>query len=79
MARYFFHLCDGTDILLDPEGRVIDDAVLISHLALKEARAIISHEALGGSIDLHQSIEVRDEGGTTVHRLSFRDAVAIRD
>ena len=77
MARYFFHLCDGQDILLDPDGRELDGASLIAALALKEARSIISHDALTGSIRLDQSIEVRDETDEVVHRLSFRDAITI--
>jgi hypothetical protein len=77
MSLYFFHLCDGGDILLDPEGREIADASLIADLALKEARAMISQDALGGRIVFHQFVEVRDESGELIHRLPFRDAVTI--
>jgi hypothetical protein len=38
---------------------------------------MISHEALSGRIGLDQHIEVRDEAGELVHRLSFRDAMNI--
>lgn len=77
MALYFFHLCDGQDILIDPEGREISDISLIAGMALKEARAIIGHEAVSGSIKLHRRIEVFDEAGVMVHRLAFQDAVTI--
>jgi hypothetical protein len=40
---------------------------------------MISHDALSGRIGLDQHIEVRDEAGELVHRLSFRDAVSIFD
>ena len=79
MAVYFFHLCDGRDALLDSEGREIADVASIADLALKEARAMISQDALGGRIMLNQYIEVRDAGGKLIHQLSFRDAVTIAD
>ena len=77
MALYFFHLCDGSDEILDTEGREIADDSLIPPAALKEARAIISHEALTGKIRLNQRIEVRDNDGAAVHRLQFKEAVTI--
>ena len=77
MALYFFHLSDGHQALIDPEGREIADAALIGELALKEARAMIAQDALGGRISLNQFIELRDKDGKLVHQLSFRDAVKI--
>ena len=77
VALYFFHLCDGCDVLMDPEGREIADVALIPDVAFREARAMISHDALGGRIKLDQHIEVRDEAGGVVHQLAFRDAVKL--
>lgn len=77
MALYFFHLCDGREVVIDPEGREVADAALIPDFALREARAMISQDALGGRIMLGQYIEVRDDSGHLVHQLSFRDAVRI--
>lgn len=77
MARYFFHLCDGHDVLMDPDGREIEDASQIAAIALKECRWCISQDALDGRIDLGQSIEVRDSAGDLVHALRFQDAVLI--
>jgi hypothetical protein len=77
VALYFFHLCDGHEVVIDPEGREIDDRSRIGEFALKEARAIISQDALAGRIMLGQRIEVRNEDGKLVHQLSFRDAVTL--
>jgi len=77
LALYFFHLCDGRDTLIDPDGREIGDAAIIGDIAVREARAMISQDALGGKILLDQFIEVRDEGGKLIHRMGFRDAVSI--
>lgn len=77
MGLYFFHLCDGRDTLIDPDGREIGDVAKIGDIAVREARAMISQDALGGKILLDQFIEVRDEGGKLIHRMGFRDAVSI--
>ena len=77
MVRYFFHLCDGHEVIIDPEGRVIADPAQVGDYALKEARAMISQDALAGRIHLDQRIEVRNEDGRLVHQLEFRDAVSI--
>jgi hypothetical protein len=77
LPRYFFHLRDGSDVLLDPEGRRITDPTTIPELALEEARSLMSHEVLDGRIRLDQRIEVEDEAGAVVHALEFADAVQI--
>lgn len=77
MVRYYFHLRDGVERLLDPQGADVDDPARLARMALKEARAVIAQEALEGEINLQQRIEIEDEGGTLVHSLSFADAVRI--
>jgi hypothetical protein len=76
MATYYFHLCDGIDVLLDPEGRELESGAIAS-AALSEARAIIAADARGGHIYLNQKIEVHDAGGNIVHRIGFEDAVKV--
>lgn len=79
MALYFFHLCDGHESLIDPDGREITDESLLGQMAIKEARAIVSHDALAGTIRLNLWIEVRDTNGKLVLRVPFSDAVTIAD
>lgn len=76
MATFYFHLCDGTDVLLDADGRDLDPGS-IPRVALAEARAMIAADVLDGHARLDQQIEVRDAAGTVVHRLSFEDAVVV--
>jgi hypothetical protein len=76
MATYYFHLCDGIDVLLDPDGRELDRRS-VEAAALAEARAIIAADVRGGHVHLDQQIEVRDAGGDIVHRLTFEDAVTV--
>ena len=79
MALYYFHLIDGHQTLIDPDGREVADPNQISVVALEEARAMISQDALAGRIVLGQHIEVRNEAGKLLHQLNFRDAVTITD
>ena len=77
VARYFFHLKDGADTLIDPEGRELADDQ-VEAAALGEARAMIAADALSGTINLDQTIEIRNAAGEVIHRRPFEDAVAIR-
>ena len=77
MPQYFFHLLNGHDALLDSEGMQLADVNAAAVQALKEARSLISHDALDGQINLTQHIIVEMPAGTVVHRLNFTDAVAV--
>lgn len=77
MPRYYFHLRDGADVLLDPEGREFDGLDAIAHATLAEARAILCADIRQGAIRLDQMIDVEDGRGRVVHSLSFLDAVTI--
>ena len=76
MARYFLHLIDSVDILLDPDGvELPPDA--IEDVALRSARDCMAGDVRSGRIDLRYRIDVEDERGKVVHRLPFSDAVEI--
>jgi hypothetical protein len=77
MGQYFFHLRDGADVLLDREGVELEGLAAVSAMALREARSLISHDALTGSINLRQHLDVEDASGTVIHRLQFEDAVSL--
>jgi hypothetical protein len=78
MARYFMHLVDGDDTLLDPDGVEATDET-VKGMALKCARDCIAGDAHRGLIKLSYRIEVQDEAGTVVYSLPFSDAVTIED
>ncbi|MGZ2413113.1 uncharacterized protein DUF6894 [Sphingomonas sp. F9_3S_D5_B_2] len=78
MGRYFFHLVDGTDTTLDPEGvEMADDQIAAD--ALRQARSIIAGDVATGEINLDLRIEVRNQRGELVHRLPFAEAVKVRE
>jgi hypothetical protein len=78
MQTYFFHLRDGADILLDPDGRKLPSLAAVMASALREARAIISADAQSGTIKLNQQLDIEDEAGEIVHSLHLKDAVTIK-
>lgn len=77
MALYFFHLRNGTDLLLDPDGREVDGLAAVQAAALRDARSIISDDASSGRIRLEYRIDVQDAAGVLVHKIAFEDAVTI--
>lgn len=77
LSLLFFHLRDGRDILLDPDGRNLEGRDAIATAALTEARAIIASEALVGRINLEQHIDVEDADRNVIHSLRFTDAIEL--
>jgi hypothetical protein len=77
MPVYYFHLRDGHDTLLDPDGRDLESPDAVARAALAEARALISDEVRLGRIRLDQRIDVEDAGGRVVHSQPFDQAVEI--
>lgn len=64
-------------MLLDPEGVDLPDVAAVAKAALAAARSILSAEVLDGQLPLDMHLDVEDEGGSVVHRLSFCDAVVL--
>ena len=77
MQTYYFHLRNGSDVLLDPEGRSLPSIEAVAAAAMREARALISAEVTTGKVSLISYIDVEDQAGQVVHTLSFEDAVRI--
>lgn len=76
MPRYFMHLRDGTDEVLDPEGVVLPTEA-IAGAVLMSARDCMAADVKNGLLDLHYRIDVHGEDGHIVHSLRFEDALEI--
>ena len=76
MPLYFFHLREGNDILLDPEGAEMTPSDIATK-ALWQARDCMAADLKGGCVDLRYHIDVHDESGAKVHSIAFADAVQI--
>ena len=77
MARYFMHVRDGTDELLDPEGLEFPTLEAMRRAALVTARDLIAGDVRDGRIDLRFRIDVHDETGAIVYSLPFKHALSI--
>jgi len=77
MGLYYFHLRDGDDLLLDPEGCRLPDLRAVAERAMRIARSLLSMDVLEGRLPLAMRIDVADETGALIHSLPFADAVAI--
>lgn len=77
MPTYFFHLRDGEDRILDPDGRDLASIDAVVAATLNDARGIIAHDAQEGQVKLAYHIDVEDAEGRLVHRLDFEDAVVL--
>jgi hypothetical protein len=52
VARYYFHVRNGSGFIRDEEGRELADEAAASAEAFKGIRSIISSEATAGLLDL---------------------------
>jgi hypothetical protein len=78
MPRFFLHLRDGTDQILDPEGIVYENEEAMRRFVLDNARDTISQEIRSsGTIDLRYRIDAEDDAGNIVYSLPFTEAVSI--
>jgi len=77
MIRYFMHLRDGVDEMLDPEGLEFEDIEALRTAVLFAARDLIAGDIRNGIVDLRFRIDAEDADGTVVYSLPFRHALNI--
>jgi hypothetical protein len=77
MARYFMHLRDGSEELLDPEGLEFASLEALRAAVLLAARDLMAGDLRSGVVDFRFRIDAEDAEGTTVYTLPFKHAVNI--
>jgi hypothetical protein len=77
MARYFMHLRDGTEELLDRDGREFPSLAALRDAVLYTARDLLTGDVRDGLLDLRFRIDAEDDAGTIVYTLPFSHAVNI--
>lgn len=77
MARYFMHLRDGTEQILDPEGLEFPSVEALRKAVLVAARDLMTGDIREGVIDLRFRIDVETESGEMIYTLPFKHAVSI--
>jgi hypothetical protein len=78
MPRFFFNLHDEVSVD-DSEGKELPDAARAREVAVAYARGIMSEDVKDGRLVLRDEIDVVDEKGEVVIKLSFRDAIEIEE
>lgn len=78
MPRYFFHLCNSVGWVGDAEGEELESSNVARARAIRDIRSILSEEARNGILDLNGHVDIADETGTVVERVSFSDAITVR-
>jgi hypothetical protein len=76
MPRYFMHLMDEVEHVLDEEGTLLSEQD-IPGATLLAARDCMAGDVHSGRLRLSHRIDVHNEAGELVHSLLFRDAVEI--
>ena len=77
MTRYFLHLRDGTDDVLDPDGSEFNDMEAVRNAVMRNARDLIAGDVRNGLVDFRYRIDVENGAGRIVYSLPFKHAVNI--
>ena len=71
MPLYFFSLSDGTNVLVDFEGREFSNRAVACECAADAASRLLAHAPRSLSPDTAWDIEITDEDGSLVASLPF--------
>lgn len=77
MPRFYFHLRDHVDAVLDEEGIELADMPAVKAKSLLSARGVMAGDLAMGMLDLRYRIDVEDEANVLVYTLPFKHAVQI--
>ena len=78
MTRYYMHLRDGSDELLDSEGWLqFQSLEALRAGALLAVRDLMAADIRGGILDFRFRIDAEDESGQIVYTLPFEHALNI--
>lgn len=75
--RFYFHLHNDVHTV-DEEGRELPDAQAARALAENEAQVMAAESVRVGHLDLSHYVEVADENGETLFKVTFGDVVSVR-
>jgi len=77
VARYFMHLRDGTEQILDPEGLEFASVEALRKAVLIAARDLMTGDIREGVLDFRFRIDAEDESGVIIYSLPFKHAVNV--
>jgi hypothetical protein len=77
MARYFMHLRNAVDVVIDPDGKEFATMEELRTAVMFCARDILAGDLRNGVIDVRYRIDAEDEHGGIVYTLPFKHAFNI--
>lgn len=77
MPRYYFHIRSHDDFVEDPEGVVLKGDGEAREEAIDAAREMLAERVRKGEVIDGHVFDVRDEDGTKVFSLPFRDVLRL--
>ena len=66
MKRYFFHVLENGQLIIDEEGLELSDLAAARHEATESARYMLSEAIRSGKHDAPDAFVIADEGGQTL-------------
>jgi hypothetical protein len=77
MPRYYFHIKSDDDFVEDPEGVLLEGDGEAREEAIDAAREMLAERVRKGEVIDGHVFDVRDEDGTKVLALPFRDVLRL--
>jgi len=77
MTRYFLHLRDHIDEVLDEEGIELPGLGALKKAVMEAARDIMAGDVRNGVLDFRYRIDAQNEQGDIVFSLPFQHAASI--
>jgi hypothetical protein len=72
MGRFYFHLRDGEDLILDDEGTELPNVEAAKKEAVHSAREFLCEAIKTGKSNIPDAFVIADEAGQTLEELPFR-------
>lgn len=68
---YYFHLVEGDQVILDPDGIMLADLAAAQKAALDGVRSLVADAVMHGKQDYRGSLNVEDEFGVKLFTVDF--------
>ena len=77
VPRYYFHVFND-EVSIDEEGSVLPDLDSARETAMDGCRDLVCESVRKGHLNLEHRIDVADEKGEVLMRVTFRDAFTLQ-
>lgn len=77
MPKYYFHIRDGQDLALDPEGAEFETLEAARKEAANSARELLAQRLLRGDVIDGQAFELTTEDGDIADIFRFKDVMRL--